>query len=104
MLLHSIHAVLVHIVSVHNTVPHSNNSTIFTVLTKHGLEASHAVNVVIKVDLALSVTIADHQAIERGIAHTQTYQKENIHEYNFTMYFEQMNEWCFKPQFCTVRI
>ena len=45
--------------------------------TEHGGEASDTVNVVVEVDLAVLVTVALDQRVERGVAHLHTCTENN---------------------------
>jgi len=43
--------------------------------TEHGTETSNAINVVIEVDLAITVTVAQNKRVERRIADSHTCKK-----------------------------
>ena len=49
-------------------------------LTKHGLEADSAVDVVVKVDAPVAVAVALDQGIERGVTHTEPYNTSNTNQ------------------------
>ena len=41
--------------------------------TEHGAESSNTMNEVVKVHLSVTVTVAEHQRVERRIAYTHAY-------------------------------